>query len=172
MNKWNQDMPEKMLSEAQFVAIFSDCVKCGICSKGLLITVDGTLFDTNTLHEETDQDKKLLEIRVFTEQMEYRAFREYEGQDFRTRTRDDTDRQLTDYDKYDEEQMLDIIMPEKARTTEIDGKAFTCFTTEGGGKFTLPGLNNIEKVKVRTYLTTDPANGLTYAGDWRIVKFI
>ncbi len=158
MNKWNAALPEDLRKEARFVAVLTDSVRCGFLRDGALVTdpADGGSPD----------ESKLLEIRVFNSQKEYRAFREYRTDDFLTRLIDDTGRDLTPYyNVYDEEQLLDAVHSETPGSPE-----FTRFAAEGGGVCSVPG-KNVGKVLLRTYIAEDPSTGLSWAGDWRIVEF-
>ena len=154
MSMWDMKLPEDLKNNAMFVAVLSDRVECGRVQQGMLHAANGI----------TDASR-ILEIRVFTEEKEYRAFREALADDFQYRLLDDTGKKLTPYDVYDEEQFLDI------KSCKMLDNGFTCFTTEGGGEFRLPTDERITKVTVRTYLSEDPRTGLSCAGDWRIVKF-
>lgn len=125
----------------------------------------GTELDIDTKH--------LLELRIFTAADELRISRLNIGNNFGWRYIDDTaferslsgetDDSLCRFSDriYDEEHYLDI------DATKSEG---FCYTTTGGGRYTLP-VENAEKVRIRNYLEYDE-NGIVIISDFRIVGFI
>ncbi len=117
--------------------------------------------------------KHLVELRIFTADMEFKAFRLNIGNDFTWRYINDSkfkqvlsnepDDFLCKFSNrtYDEEHYLDI------DSTKSIG---TCYITTGGGKYELP-VENAEKIKIRNYLEYDE-NGIVIISDFRIVGFI
>lgn len=117
--------------------------------------------------------KHLIELRIFTANAELKIARLNIGEDFRWRYIDDsafeqslsdvTDDFLCQFSNrtYDEEHYLDI------DTTKSNG---FCYTTTGGGEYTLP-IENAEKIKIRNYLEYDE-NGIVMISDFRIVGFL
>ena len=115
----------------------------------------------------------LIELRIFTSDMELKISRLNIGEDFRWRYIDDpafeqtlhaeTDEFLSQFKNrtYDEEQYLDI---------DSNKSKGLCYVTTGGGSYTLP-IENAEKIKIRNYLEYDE-NGIVLIPDFRIVEFI
>lgn len=140
---------------SDYVAVLSDRVDCGLYKGGSFISAQ-----TNA---ESDFSK-LLELRVFNEKAEYRAFRDNLGDTkFFERIASDDDEKYTI--RFDELQYLDI---DSARTAKC-GEGNALITT-GGGKFYLFDKENKRKVLVRTYLKKGE-HGIEYAFDWRIVCY-
>lgn len=151
---------KKHISEFQgnnYIAILSDKVDCG--------TFNGEKFISAETKTESEPDfTKLLELRVFNENMEYRAFRDNLGAtNFGERIApEDIGKYSSTFDEF---HYLDI----DSNRTENEGKDNELFTT-GGGRYFLPEKENKRKVLVRTYLKADDY-GMEYAADWRIVGY-
>lgn len=139
-----------------YIAILSDKIDCGTVSEGKLVSADtGNEPDLN----------KLLELRVFNENREYRAYRDNLSElSFEERIVSDDPKKYSSC--YDELQYLD--RDDKRITAE--GKGNELFAT-GGGRYFLPEKAiKKRKVLVRTYLKADDY-GMEYAADWRIVGY-
>lgn len=107
------------------------------------------------------QEDKLLEIRYFDEEGEFRAYRSLIDDDFKTREIRNNDATYAD-GYYDEAQYLDI---DSSRTKEKND-GFTYAT--GGGKYHLP--NDAKMLLTRTYYKFDE-DGVARKYDWRLVGF-
>lgn len=111
------------------------------------------LFDISDLQED-----KLLELRVFDENSEYRRYRSTIDKPFYERKIND---QTDDTQYFDEEQYIDI------DSTRSEGNVR--YST-GGGKFHLPKDKlNATKIVIRNYIEFD-GDGIASVCDWRIVK--
>lgn len=123
---------------------------------------------------EKDFDDKLLDMRVFCEEMESRIFRGDAGSDFFSRTAIDAGR-----DFYDDEQFLDI----DETLSEKGENGFWKIRATGGGSYCLPvkafvntkGLlaDSIQnaKIRLRNYIDYDEKSGQAYIRDWRLCGF-
>lgn len=151
---------------SDYIAVLSDRVDCGKYekSRGFVSAKDGSEFDLG----------KLLELRVFNEEREYRAFRDNLGEaGFLQRIAEDS--KIEEDKRFDELHYLDY---DEVRTKEARMKANAqsnaepnAVLTTGGGKFYLEGIAAKRKVLVRTYLKADSTTGLEYAFDWRVVGY-
>ncbi len=117
--------------------------------------------------------KRLIELRIFSEQAELRISRMNIGADFYWRYIDDDafntalknvrNEFLSKLENriYDEKHFLDI-----------DSKKSGGFnyTTTGGGSYSLP-IEDAEKIKIRNYLDYDQ-NGIAVISDFRIIGFL
>ena len=106
----------------------------------------------------SEKEEKVLEIRVFNKEKEYKLFRPQAGDDFKERIR------LDDGEFYDEVQYLDI-----------DTKVSTpnAVYTTGGGKYNLPLQRiNDAKIRIRYYLGKYDKTGQARICDWRIVELM
>lgn len=150
--------PEEYIREAEtklgkgfFVAAFSDAY-----------VVDQFGEGGSVLSQIEERIEKLLELRMFNEDAEYKAIRTDIGREFRFRSIDDT---AEERDCFDEIQMLDI-------DTEVhlpDGYV----QATGGGRYHLP-IQHVKdaKVRVRHYLVKDETNGQARVDDWRLVTLM
>ena len=140
---------------SDYIAVLSDKIDCGLYKNGAFISAEpGYEIDLS----------KLLELRIFNEKAEYRAFRDNLGEAKlykRIASDDDPKYEI----RFDELQYLDI---DTNRTAQC--KEENALVTTGGGKFFLSDKNNKRKVLVRTYLTKGE-HGIEYAFDWRIVGY-
>ena len=103
---------------------------------------------------------KLLEVRVFDENEEFRAYRSVVKNDFKCRDINDS---ISFADgAYDEAHYLDI-------DTTFNSQAGLKYTT-GGGIFHLPDDVTETMIKVRNYYKFDEA-GVARKCDWRLVGF-
>lgn len=117
-------------------------------------------------------ENKLLEIRVFNETKEVKAFRSDISKEFSIRLVDDAVAGLQngrDYSDYmDESQYLDI---DTKRSAKCFPESHEVVTT-GGGRYYLPADSmNDTKVIVRTYFDRYAETGQARVFDWRIVGF-
>lgn len=111
------------------------------------------LFDISGVQED-----KLLELRAFDENSEYRVYRSTVDEPFFERKIDD---EADDKKFFDEEQYIDI------DSTRSEGNLRY---TIGGGKFHLPPANvNATKIVIRNYAKFDD-DGVASVCDWRIVE--
>ena len=149
-------IPDSLTGSA-FIAVLTDQVICGIYKgRGLFETMNGPI---------QDMDEKLLELRIFNDQEEFRAFRPYRDMDFKCRYINDRD-ETKPY--FDEVHYLD----QDSNKTKPAAEGYTSFVTTGGGTYILPGDAGIRKVMVRTYLEeSEETNGIQIPGDWRIIGF-
>lgn len=107
--------------------------------------------------------EKLLELRAFNNEMEYKAYRSDIGREFVIRCiKDDVDNR----DTFEEIQILDI--DTKASVSLPNGYV----QATGGGRYHLP-LNHIEdaKIKIKYYLEGKDT-GQVRVADWRIVELM
>lgn len=111
------------------------------------------LLNINDLRED-----KLLELRAFDENSEYRVYRSAIDNPFFERKIDD---RADEQQYFDEEQYIDI------DSTRSEGNVR--YTT-GGGKFHLPQDSlNVTKIVIRYYYDYDN-EGIASVTDWRIVE--
>ncbi len=158
-----------LFDDSDYVAVLSDKVDCGLYKNGAFISAEtGTGSDLS----------KLLELRIFNEKAEYRAFRDNLGETkFFERIASDADPKYAI--RFDELHYLDIDAKRTAKCEEENA-----LVTTGGGKFFLFDKCSKRKVLVRTYLKRSERNtatsvnaekydshGIEYAFDWRIVGY-
>lgn len=105
--------------------------------------------------------EKLLELRLFDLDKEYKLFRGSVNKDISWRLLRDE----KDVDSYDDEQYLDV---DEKRTKDCDR---VCAT--GGGYYSLP-LSDYSnaKLRLRNYVRYDESTGQGYISDWRILEFV
>lgn len=153
------------LPDGTYIAIYTDKVECGLVIAKVL-----SPDITDTGH--------LLELRIFNDNAEFRAYRSIMGNEFKCRVADDeyfkSNLNGSGFDQlfynriYDEKHYLDI---DKNKTTEMkDG--YTCFTTTGGGKYTLPVKADKRRIKLRNYINYSPETGNLQIADQRAVEFL
>lgn len=159
--------------------------ECGVVSEAEILTLaekyyndKRSVYAVHTDHfycgsELSIEVGHLLELRIFTSDMELKISRLNIGEDFRWRYIDDPAfEQVLYYEAdeflhqlknrvYDEEQYLDI------DSNKSNG---LCYVTTGGGPYTLP-VENAEKIRIRNYLEYDE-NGIVTIPDFRIIGFI
>lgn len=141
-----------LFENCDYIAVLSDRVDCGKYINGEFISAHDGLKSDMT---------KLLELRIFNEEYEYRAFRDNLGEPvFLERIAADE----KGYENYfDELHYLDIA------TTYAHDDRIT-ITTTGGGSYSVFGSPDICKVMVRTYLKKG-ANNIEYVHDWRVIGY-
>lgn len=141
------------LRKSTYLAVLTDQVLCG------RYRADG---EPNAL--DAVDGNRLLELRVFNQEGEYRWYRENLSCAPAVRIIRDAEAQK---EYFDEIHYLD---QDSRCTASLDGGT-TRFRTTGGGVYVLPFSPSVRKIQVRTYLETG-INGVRYAGDWRIVGFL
>ena len=111
-------------------------------------------------YEIDSQKDKILEIRVFDLDKEYKLFRTSVGRPFIDRLLEDD----PEMDHYDEVQYLDI----DDSVRPADGKV----RSTGGGEYNLPmDETKNAKVRIRYYLDKYSSTGQVRIKDWRVVGF-
>ncbi len=137
----------------------------------VIMTTDSFIVDyyplsaENEAYLEKELGDKLLDMRVFNKNAEYRLFRGDISEELRSRTLNDVDNTM---DTYMDEQFLDI----------DDKRSVKCFKESGmvratgGGYYKLPleSFNDI-KLVIKNYVLYD-ANGQAYIKDWRMCDFV
>lgn len=138
----------------------------------------GTVYAVYSDHflcsENTDCDiSHLMELRIFSEESEFRIFRYDLGSDFFWRYIDDTsfrqalsqedDEFLKDFNNriFDEIHLLDC---------DREKSHGYSYFTRAGAEYSLPA-ENAEKIMIRNYLDYDK-NGMLSVNDFRIVKIL
>lgn len=111
--------------------------------------------------DEVNDIDKLLEIRAFDEDGEFRAFRSVVKNDFKFRDIVDNDTSFAD-GAYDESHYLDI---DTTRNSQNDLKFAI-----GGGSYHLPEGVTATMLKVRNYYKFDE-DGVARKCEWRLVGF-
>lgn len=100
------------------------------------------------------QENKLLELRAFDENSEYRIYRSTVDTDF-------YERYVEDSNYFDTEQFMDIDSTANKGNTR---------KTIGGGSFHLPPMyESATKIVIRNYIKYDD-DGIASVYDWRIVR--
>lgn len=154
--KYQEIMIPVSLKGSAYMAVLTDQVLCGIWQGDLQFECQ---------EGQANLEDKLLELRVFSEQEEFRVWRQYRGEEFRTRYINDSENRMP---FMDEVHMLD----QNSTLTKDQGNGYTRFVTTGGGVYYLPGGNSTCRVKVRTYFSeSEETNGIQIPKDWRIVAF-
>lgn len=108
---------------------------------------------------------KLLELRIFNKNWEYRIIRSSIGED------NFKEREILDSDPMDETSFFDQWQYLDMDDTTYDSEINEIKTT-GGGKYTLPVPYEKDlKICVRNYIDYDEESGQAYVTDWRLVGF-
>ena len=148
----NEDLLECLskvdIKESKYIAMYVDSFCAGF---------DGEITSINS--------KRLLEIRVFNEEAEFLATRGSIGEDFSWRITSDKNLNKNDY--LETEQYLDI---NKDLSKPFASGCMEIIST-GGGKYILPIDENLDRVKVRSYIHYD-SNGMAKVVDSRICCFL
>ena len=114
--------------------------------------------------------QKMLECRIFNEQMEYRIIRSTIKREWKSRFIEDQTAEEDTEQYYTERQYLDIDSTRTKATEEG-----LQFTTTGGGRFILPITYSKKpsdiKIKIRNYIGYYEETGQAYVRDWRICGF-
>ena len=115
--------------------------------------------------EITDVDK-LLEVRAFDKNSEFRAYRDVVSAGFKTRSNQDDVKDIKYDGYYDQAQYLDI-----DTKIVVDKDNPRIKATIGGGAFTMPSdVQNRELLVVRYYYRFND-NGIARICDWRLLDF-
>lgn len=160
MNVKNNDI-EKVLNEINedfsgsidstfFVAQYTDKFDVGIWNKDIIKNVN-----------------KLLELRVFDKNKEWKLFRSDIGKDFSYRCQREDDNKEEGVDYFDEVQLLDI-------DTKRSSKDSRKMCTMAGGKYNLPkDISDFDRaaIRVRHYFGVDNESGQAFIRDYRLVDF-
>ena len=115
------------------------------------------------------KEAKLLELRVFNPEAEYKLFRSRMGASFKARCIDDSLAEPK-RDYFDQEQYLDIDTVRSEETRE-QGKV----VTTGGGEYRLPlRFADLQEAKIwiRYYFDQYESTGQAKIADWRVVEFV
>ena len=119
-----------------------------------------------TLEENAE---KVLEIRIFNNECEYKLFRTDIGKPFTCRVikEEDIEKEIIEGNNFfDENHYLDI---DNTKPLDTEGRV----TTTGGGKYKLPiDIKSRPTIRVRYYLGKYPESGQARIEDWRIIEFI
>lgn len=149
LNEINEDFPD-VTGSTFFVAQYTDKFDVGIWNKDIIENVN-----------------KLLELRVFDKNKEWKLFRSDIGKDFiyRCQKEDNTKEEGADY--FDEVQLLDI-------DTSSSKKAPGVMHTTAGGSYNLPKeIADLDRaaIRVRHYFGVDSESGQAFIRDYRLVDF-
>jgi hypothetical protein len=149
LNEINEDFPDAKGSTF-FVAQYTDKFDVGIWNKDIIKNVN-----------------KLLELRVFDKNKEWKLFRSDIGKDFSYRCQKEDNNKEEGVDYFDEVQLLDIDI-----TKSSNGKKMMC--TTAGGKYNLPkDISDLDRaaIIVRHYFGVDNESGQAFIRDYRLVDF-
>jgi hypothetical protein len=133
-----------------FVAQYTDKFDIGIWNKNVI-----------------ENTNKLLELRVFDKDKEWKLFRSDIGKDFSYRSQGEEDNKGEGLDYFDEVQLLDIDITKSSK-----GKKMMC--TTAGGKYNLPkDISDLDRaaIRVRHYFGVDNESGQAFIRDYRLVDF-
>ena len=133
-----------------FVAQYTDKFDIGIWNKNVI-----------------ENTNKLLELRVFDKDKEWKLFRSDIGKDFSYRFQGEEDNKGEGVDYFDEVQLLDIDITKSSK-----GKKMMC--TTAGGKYNLPtDISDLDRaaIRVRHYFGVDNESGQAFIRDYRLVDF-
>lgn len=122
--------------------------------------------NSKTLYNLIDDNsvEKLLDIRVFNKDKEYRLFRSNLGKAFYKSKLDDSNSDDKDY--YDDIYYFDID-DDKSRDLPED-----MVQTTGGGIYNLPINKSNAGIRIRYYLKQDKESGIAMIANWRIVELV
>ena len=149
LNEINEDFPDAKGSTF-FVAQYTDKFDVGIWNKDIIKNVN-----------------KLLELRVFDKNKEWKLFRSDIGKDFSYRCQKEDNNKEEGVDYFDEVQLLDIDITKSSK-----GKKMMC--TAAGGKYNLPkDISDLDRaaIIVRHYFGVDNESGQAFIRDYRLVDF-
>ena len=149
LNEINEDFPDATGSTF-FVAQYTDKFDVGIWNKDIIKNVN-----------------KLLELRVFDKNKEWKLFRSDIGKDFSYRCQKEDNNKEEGVDYFDEVQLLDIDITKSSK-----GKKMMC--TTAGGKYNLPkDISDLDRaaIIVRHYFGVDNESGQAFIRDYRLVDF-
>lgn len=149
LNEINEDFPDATGSTF-FVAQYTDKFDVGIWNKDIIKNVN-----------------KLLELRVFDKNKEWKLFRSDIGKDFSYRFQGEDDNKGEGVYYFDEIQLLDI-------DTKRSSKDSRKMCTMAGGKYNLPkDISDLDRaaIRVRHYFGVDNESGQAFIRDYRLVDF-
>lgn len=149
LNEINEDFSGSTDSTF-FVAHYTDKFDVGIWNKDIIKNVN-----------------KLLELRVFDKNKEWKLFRSDIGKDFSYRFQGEDDNKGEGVDYFDEIQLLDI-------DTKRSKKAPGVMHTTAGGSYNLPkDIEYLDRaaIRVRHYFGVDSESGQAFIIDYRLVDF-
>lgn len=150
----------------KYVAFFTDKLDCGYCDNGIL-------------NPKITDIEHLLDIRIFSQDREFRATRSQIGNDFVWRIADDSifkeklkqienkiDKDF-EYRTFKENNYLDI---DSKKNSTLD-RGFYNVTATGGGSYSLPVDEKVTRIITQSYLNYSDNDGSIIVADWRIVGF-
>lgn len=109
---------------------------------------------------------RLLELRIFNEEMEAKCYRASIGREFFERIIDRNNEDQSEF--YEETQILDI---DTLRSKEINQETGDVLAT-GGGRYHLPvAMTESVSIVTRQYIHKNEFTGQAEVFDWRLVKF-
>ena len=149
LNEINEDFSAST-DRPFFVAQYTDKFDVGIWNKDIIKNVN-----------------KLLELRVFDKNKEWKLFRSDIGKDFSYRCQKEDDNKEEGVDYFDEVQLLDI-------DTKRSSKDSRKMCTMAGGKYNLPkDISDFDRaaIRVRHYFGVDNESGQAFIRDYRLVDF-
>ncbi len=113
------------------------------------------------------KEGKILEVRVFNKDKEYKLFRADLLDDFKIRLIDESEIKPKKDDYFDQKQFLDI---DTARSHELFQKKHRVKTTTGGDYYLpLDSFDKMPYVVVRQYFGINERNGQAFINDYRLV---
>ena len=125
-------------------------------------------FDIGIWNEDIiENTNKLLELRVFDKDKEWKLFRSDIGKDFSYRLQGEDDNKGEGVDYFDEIQLLDI-------DTKRLSKDSRKMCTMAGGEYNLPKyIDDLDRaaIIVRHYFGVDNESGQAFIRDYRLVDF-
>lgn len=133
-----------------FVAQYTDKFDIGIWNKNVI-----------------ENTNKLLELRVFDKDKEWKLFRSDIGKDFSYRLQGEDDNKEEGVYYFDEVQLLDIDTSKEYKKSEL-------MKTTAGGKYKLPkDISDLDRaaIRVRHYFGVDNESGQAFIRDYRLVDF-
>ena len=149
LNEINEDFPDATGSTF-FVAQYTDKFDVGIWNKDIIKNVN-----------------KLLELRVFDKNREWKLFRSDIGKDFSYRLQGEDDNKEEGVYYFDEVQLLDIDTSKEYKKSEL-------MKTTAGGEYNLPkDISDLDRaaIRVRHYFGVDNESGQAFIRDYRLVDF-
>ncbi len=112
---------------------------------------------------------RLLELRIFSVEAEYRAIRGNIGQPLHMRKIFESATDIENETYFDERQYLDI----NQKKVQRDERGYKVWTTTGGGPYNLPLMHYEDAaLKVRNYISYYETSGQAYVSDFRLVKLV
>ena len=133
-----------------FVAQYTDKFDLGIWNENII-----------------ENTNKLLELRIFNKNKEWKLFRSDIGKDFSYRLQGEDDNKEEGVDYFDEVQLLDIDTSKEYKKSEL-------MKTTAGGEYNLPKyISYLDRaaIIVRHYFGVDNESGQAFIQDYRLVDF-